>query len=171
MYYIYKITNTINNKCYIGKTIDPKKRFKYHKTSNDYVIHKAIHKYGVENFKFEVIDKTEYNEQINELEKYYIKYFNTLTPNGYNVAKGGDGGYTLPNNKHSKEVLKYLSEINKGGRNPNAKPRKYYETKTMCRSNFKKVCQRRDWNFEDFEEINSGLKVRREKLYYYKYKY
>lgn len=198
MYYIYKITNTINNKIYIGQTVDIKRRFNNHKNNKKSVISMAINKYGINNFTFEIIDKAETVKESDTLEIKYINQFNTISPNGYNIANGGRGGNKFKgktkeeldiiknkiatkmkeirlldnpfkNKHHSNETKKYLSKINKGENNPNAKPREYYEEKPMCRSNFKKVCQRRNWNFEDFEEINSGLKNKREILYYYKY--
>ena len=62
--YIYKITNQLNNKCYIGQTTDYKRRFQEHKNlgygvEENKLLYYAIKKYGIENFSFEVIeDKT-----------------------------------------------------------------------------------------------------------------
>lgn len=87
--YIYKITNLINGKIYIGQSVDPMRRFSEHCSNCDYVslIHQAIKKYGKKNFKMEIIDQ---GEDYNEKEKYWIKYYNSLTPNGYNIATGGE---------------------------------------------------------------------------------
>ena len=64
---IYKITNKLNNNCYIGKSIDIERRFKEHKTHAFYkkernrewnkVLYRAIRKYGLENFSFEVLEE------------------------------------------------------------------------------------------------------------------
>lgn len=96
MYVIYKITNKINNKIYIGQTINYEKRMKEHiygrrntKNHIEQVIDRAIKKYGVENFLFEKIDNSESQEEIDILERKYIKQYNSLKPNGYNVLKGG----------------------------------------------------------------------------------
>ena len=87
--YIYKITNLINGKIYIGQSVDPIRRFSEHCNNCNYVslIHQAIKKYGKENFEIKVID---YGEDYNEKEKYWIKYYNSLIPNGYNIAIGGE---------------------------------------------------------------------------------
>lgn len=86
--YVYKIQNKINGKIYIGETIDIERRFKEHcRKNNNSLLGKAIKEFGKENFSLEII---EYCEDFSEKEKYYIKKFNTLFPNGYNVAEGGD---------------------------------------------------------------------------------
>ena len=73
MYYIYKITNKINNKIYIGQTNNIKRRFNSHKNNKRSVISKAINKYGVENFTFEIIEIIHNVEQANDLEIEYIE--------------------------------------------------------------------------------------------------
>ncbi|MDD5901719.1 MAG: GIY-YIG nuclease family protein [Lachnospiraceae bacterium] len=102
---IYCITNLINGKQYVGQSKNPTERFKEHLRTNDNLpIHKAISKYGKENFKLNILEyKTiEYNER----EKYWIKQLNTLVPNGYNVTEGGEG---YP---HYKGCNMYNSAIN-----------------------------------------------------------
>lgn len=94
-YKIYKVTNRINGMIYIGKTNDFNKRKKEHTVydiNNNNIFHKALRKYGLDNFKWEIIDYAETLEDINEKEKYYIKEYNSFKPNGYNMTKGGDGG-------------------------------------------------------------------------------
>ena len=86
---IYKITNLINGKVYIGQSIHIEIRWKEHKYSNDATpLHQAFNKYGIDNFKFEVVEECTIDE-LNELEIYYIQYFNSLVPNGYNQQYGG----------------------------------------------------------------------------------
>jgi group I intron endonuclease len=92
---IYKITNIINGKIYIGQTKQkPNHRWSNHKSiSNNKKRHKnmaitsAIGKYGKENFTFEVIDHAFSYDELNNLEEKYIEKLNTLCPNGYNVLK------------------------------------------------------------------------------------
>lgn len=93
---IYKITNKVNGKIYIGQSIDILKRWYDHKYKSFYEndvsynspIHSAIRKYGVQNFIFEIIE--ECNENVlDELEIKYIQQYNSLVPNGYNVSTGG----------------------------------------------------------------------------------
>lgn len=102
---IYKITNLINNKIYIGQTIHPDKRWwehcnRAHTHYDDYPIHLAIEKYGEDNFQFEVL---EWTENYDNREKELIKQFNSLVPNGYNLIEGGPSpimcGEAHPRNK------------------------------------------------------------------------
>lgn len=95
---IYKITNLINGKMYIGQSVDIYKRWKKHKTeclnkkskSYNYPIYRAFRKYGIENFNFEILEECALNE-LNTRERYYIVMFNTFFK-GYNQTFGGDGG-------------------------------------------------------------------------------
>lgn len=94
-YYIYKVRNLINDKLYIGKTNNFEKRKLEHTRydiDNGNIFHKALKKYGLDNFEWEIIDEAEGLEAINVLEKYYIEKYNSYKPNGYNMTKGGDGG-------------------------------------------------------------------------------
>lgn len=89
---IYKITNKINNKVYIGQSKDVHRRFLEHingKKNGTSVIHNAIEKYGVENFEIETIEKD--IENYNEREKYWIDYYNSTDRRfGYNILEGGE---------------------------------------------------------------------------------
>lgn len=105
---IYKITNKINNKIYIGQSSQPKERFLQHcrnyKESRS-LINKAIQKWGVENFDFEIIG---WFEDYNEKEKYYIAYYGSISPNGYNLTTGGDAP---PVGSHKKITLEVARQI------------------------------------------------------------
>ncbi len=92
---IYKITNMINGKSYIGKTGgEIKKRFKDHEyesqqpRSKNRPLYRAIRKYGIQNFEIELIEETSEPEK---QEKYYIRKYNTYGKTGYNATLGGDG--------------------------------------------------------------------------------
>ena len=89
---IYKITNLINGKIYIGQTIRTlKQRFAEHKSSKTTLIGQAIQKYGRENFKIETVEKCKTLDKLNEREKFWIAQFNSKSPHGYNLTDGGDG--------------------------------------------------------------------------------
>lgn len=117
MAYIYKITNIINQKVYIGKTeqINPDNRWKEH--MHDYTrrrnekrpLYSAMKKYGVENFSFEILEETDIPE---EREVYYINKYRSYVGfkdcNGYNATLGGDGKKYL--NLDEDEVIRYHIE-------------------------------------------------------------
>ena len=95
--FIYKITNTLNSKVYIGQTVNLNERFSSHKRGDDEnsPIHLAIKKYGVENFTFEVLDYCEdYNKKEisnDEYLNYYYKFHqNSLGWYGFSNSKGDD---------------------------------------------------------------------------------
>lgn len=96
-YDVYKITNKINNKIYIGITSKGlSARWKEHLYNAEhgcpYKLHNAIRKYGKENFSIELIDFCNSWEELEEKEKYYISEYNTLQDEfGYNMTEGGDG--------------------------------------------------------------------------------
>ena len=89
--YIYQITNLINGKIYIGQTNNIQKRWANHKCNNDpdMVIARALRKYGIDNFKFEVLLRGLTPDEANQKEIELIKEKNSLVPYGYNVATGG----------------------------------------------------------------------------------
>lgn len=97
---IYKITNIQNNKCYIGKTNDSNRRWADHqrlaftKNHKEYekALYKAMRKYGLANFTFEIIEEIEdYDIKAGEREQYWISYYDSYNL-GYNETLGGDGG-------------------------------------------------------------------------------
>lgn len=95
---IYKITNKINNKCYIGKAINIKRRWIEHRymaqnSDCNYALYRAIRKYGLENFSFEIIEECpEDNHTLFEKEQYWIEYYNSFK-DGYNETLGGEGAF------------------------------------------------------------------------------
>lgn len=87
---IYKITNDVNGKIYIGQAKNTEYRFYTHckNSSNDTLIDKAIKKYGKEHFHVEILKSQISN--YNEKEKYWINKLNSKVPNGYNISDGGE---------------------------------------------------------------------------------
>ena len=101
---IYKIENLINHKIYIGQSIEIEKRFQKHLNANDnFIIHKALKKYGKQNFSFQILEECEVSE-LNNKEIYWINYYNSLVPNGYNMIPGGSNGAGYAKGK---KILQY----------------------------------------------------------------
>ncbi len=132
--FLYKITNNINGKIYIGQTIHPDKRWWEHKQRakthyDNYPIHLAIAKYGEENFSFEVLEESE-NYDIREKE--LIKEYNSLSPNGYNVAEGGPApimyGEDHPRNSVSDEQVNNIIRALQENKLTDRKIAKIYHT-------------------------------------------
>ena len=91
---IYIIKNDINEKVYIGQAVNTLNRWYHHlsdarKNKKYSIIDRAINKYGKEHFYYEIIESQ--IENYNEREQYWIKYYNSRVPNGYNIAIGGKG--------------------------------------------------------------------------------
>ena len=157
MGYIYKIINIKNQKIYIGQTTKQRStdRFSQHKylafhpqqeKSISY-LHRAMKSDGIDNFKFEIIEQVN-NLLLDEREKYWIKQYNSLIPNGYNLTIGGQGtpGFSRPQSQE---------ERNKKGNSV----KKYYQNHPQARE---KVSQRTKelWKDPEYREkvINSNKK-------------
>lgn len=114
---IYKITNDINSKVYIGQSNNPNNRWNCHKsdTINNVdvgksAIHDAMRALGIEHFRLTVIG---WFEDYNEKERYYIQIYNSLVPNGYNLEPGGEEpphkyGEEHHNSSYSNEVVNQI---------------------------------------------------------------
>ena len=96
MAYIYKITNMLNNKVYIGKTLStPEKRWREHINDSQKSqcaqrpLYRAFAKYGIENFQLDIIEECS-PEEVNEKEIQWIEILGSFKY-GYNATQGGDG--------------------------------------------------------------------------------
>lgn len=114
IYSIYKATNTINGKCYIGFDSNWPFRLNNHKkTPNKTKFHNAIRKHGWESFEWEILYQSmDGHHCLKEMESYFIREYNSFN-NGYNMTLGGEGtiGY-----KHTTETKKKISKF--GSENP-----------------------------------------------------
>ena len=130
---IYKITNNITNQCYIGQTINFKKRKNGHldlyKNKNlkgaQRPMYKDMRKYGIENFTFKILEECNENCS-NEREVYYMNKFNSIKK-GYNHEKSGKHKF------HSEETKRKISDSQLGNKNH------MYDKKGINCKNSKKV--------------------------------
>ena len=153
---IYKITNLINGKCYIGQSTNSKRRFSEHKAKgygneNNKVLYYAFDKYGIENFSFEVIE--EQVENYNEREKYWIRYYDSFE-NGYNQTEGGDEpplniGENSPFTTHSKQEVDYV-----------------FDQILNTSKQLKEIAQETGYDYSTIKRIQSGQLWHRDNLSY-----
>lgn len=127
---IYKITNKISGKCYIGQAVDIRSRLMNHvlqSKNKKTVLYKAINKYGIENFDCRVLiiintfgkTQDEIKKELNYHECFYVDLYNSYN-NGYNMTLGGDSvrlGF-----KHTKETIEKIKKAHK-----NYKPRRAFD--------------------------------------------
>ena len=108
---IYLYRNKINNKVYVGQTLYEHRRFLAHKSAKrKSLFHNAVNKYGFDNFEYVILHKCISNnddfikEELNFWERFYIREFNSVYPNGYNLTDGGDGtsGYKFSDDTKTK---------------------------------------------------------------------
>ena len=146
MYKLYKITNTVNNKTYIGITsLTLEQRLSIHISHSKnpkYPIQYAINKYGSENFSIELLQESEDRAYVNQLEEPTILEHNSRD-NGYNVAIGGIGGNLGP-----QAATKRLETI----KNYSPERRKEYEENLRKR------------NLGKTKETDAGRKAQSEKI-------
>ena len=117
MMIVYKATNKLNDKVYIGITTKTlKHRMSIHKrdskVKNTY-FYKAIRKYGFDNFVWEEIDTASTIEELHEKEIYYIKQYDSFDnkENGYNTTSGGGSLYLIT----EEEILVHNKQHSGGG--------------------------------------------------------
>lgn len=131
---IYSITNTVNGKRYIGQSINVQNRIANHKSALRHNHHenehlqKSFNKYGEDCFIFDIICECA-EEQLDELERYYIFYYDCMNPDkGYNLESGGNA------RKHwSNELLEKMKAV-RGGENSGMWGKRHTEeTKAIMR--------------------------------------
>jgi len=100
---IYIITNLINNKKYVGQSIYNRALY----FGSGSIIEQSIKKYGKKNFTKDILWSGVTNrENLDDLERFYIKSENTLSPIGYNICEGGSSGCDIFKNHPNKEEIK-----------------------------------------------------------------
>ena len=129
---IYRFRNKLNNKSYIGQSIQLYTRYNAHIRRSGYLdsrFYRAVRKYGWENFEFSILeDDVRTKELLDELEIYYIKLYDSFN-NGYNATLGGDGS---KGTTHTMSEEGKLSVANANREHPNFKGKHHLtETKVL----------------------------------------
>lgn len=93
---IYKVTNQVNQKSYVGKTELSLPRRKSNHLSDakrgcEFAFHRALRKYGEENFTWEIIEEDIEKSLLDNKERHYIAIYESFGPKGYNMSEGGEG--------------------------------------------------------------------------------
>lgn len=111
---IYRIINHLNGHSYVGQSQDIARRWKDHRNRyrwteyQQYPLHRAFLKYGLEHFTFEILEECSV-EELNIRESAWIKYYDSIN-NGYNI---NDGGHTRPlAPSYVYEAIKLLENTN-----------------------------------------------------------
>ena len=150
MGYVYKITNTVNGKAYIGISIhEPeKRRIKAHLSGHgNRIIARAVKKYGKDAFTHEILEANVFDEFLPDLEVAYIANHNTVAPHGYNLNSGGDHAIpsedtrrkmseSLKGKTMSADARRKLSEANMGKSHTESTRRKMSEARKGEKNNF-----------------------------------
>jgi group I intron endonuclease len=165
IYSIYKATNTINNKVYIGFTSKWPLRISQHKShskNSKTKFHKALIKYGQNSFSWELLYQSkDLQHTMTIMEPYFIAEYNSFGKGGYNLTKGGEGTIGT---KHKKETKLMWSKQRTGSRNG------MYGKKGILNPNFGKHCHTDDFKSRKSKQMkeNNPSKLYRVKCIYCK---
>ena len=155
---IYKTTNLLNGKIYIGK--DERNDPKY--LGSGYILKKAIDKYGKDNFVKVILEECDNRDVLQERERFWIKELNALNPNiGYNVAEGGSGGNTYIGKSEDEliEIKKKISDTGKGRVFSEEHKRKLSEKAKLRKGN--KPCKFKGMKYEDYMDAETAALVKK----------
>jgi group I intron endonuclease len=165
MGYLYKITNKVDNKSYIGATIQHNYNDRWRKHINCLkykegcpLLKNAMKKYGTNQFEFKILIIC-FDDDVVKYEKEYIKKYNTLSPNGYNLLNGGQLGDGFVGHKHTTETIHKIKQKVREFRenNPN-----YFET---YREKLKQSMMNVDRSYfiKNSEKFKKAMEERRKK--------
>jgi group I intron endonuclease len=164
---IYKITNKINGKIYIGKSTNISRRFSQHKVKgkeSGIYVDEVIKEIGVDNFTFEVVEETS-EKDLDERETYWIHFYDCKDPKGYNKTDGGEYQSRGENNGRSKLTNQDIEFIRQSYNAHKTRKETYEHFKDkICFSSFSKIWDGTNWSHIMPEVLNDKNK------YYYTHK-
>lgn len=172
---IYMFRNKINDKKYIGQSVNLYKRLRDHlsrikRGESNKVLYRAIYKYGLENFEITILSTFRPHDQLrqnlNLAEKIYIQFFDTYK-NGYNSTLGGDGStnckWTKERKDHFQEYFKNNPDARRGKNNPRSKRVYLYNFKEQYCTQYDSCAEAaRDLNI-DQNRINECARNKRKR--------
>lgn len=162
---VYKITNNLDKKSYIGISVNIEKRWNAHKNPYNWsreankILYRAFVKYGIQNFSFTVLEECSV-EELEEKEKYYIEMYDTYK-NGYNATAGGEdnAGDSHPGHKLTEEDIKDI-RISYGNLERKNEVYERYKNR-IGESGFHKI-----WNGETWKGITEEVYTPEIKLFH-----
>lgn len=167
---IYIYINKINNKKYIGQSINILRRKYMHeynafnKNTGEYnsKFHKALRKYGINNFTFTIIEECE-KEKLSEREKYWINFYDSFK-NGYNSTPGGEYGVSQKHEKNGRALLKLEDVVYIRNQYNNHVPFRFvYEE---YKDKISKRGLQKIWYFETWKDILSEYNTKENKIFH-----
>jgi len=161
-HFIYKLTNKINGKIYIGQAKDVAQRWRAHKAAAKYkkptqIVHHAIIKYGLDNFIFEVIFGCKNQDDINWAEEYFIQYYDSLN-NGYNLTNGGSVAPKTDEWKKKISQIKMGHEVTKETREKLSKSHTGKKLSDNTKNKLSKILKGKIKSKEHIKHLSQSLK-------------
>ena len=163
---IYRLHNSINGKSYIGQTIQAlmdrvyRHRSKISKTA----ISLAIAKYGFDYFNISILQECQTQDELNVAEEYWIKYLNTLAPNGYNLKEGGGS-----KGKATAETRLKMSIAHKGKtvtEEHRQRTSHFFKGRVPSEKHLAKIAEARaNWSEEKRKEINGKIRLAKQGIH------
>lgn len=154
---VYQAINLVNGKCYVGKTIKSlTRRISRHKNNakegSRNCFHRALAKYGFDNFKWNILFEGDDENYLFEIEKRFIKSLNTTAPSGYNLTDGGEG---RSGNKPTPETKVKLHQAQLG--NTKGRANKFRIFTPEAKEKMSVAAKRRGIPKEQRDKITAGL--------------
>lgn len=171
---IYMITNKINNKIYIGQSKSVFTRWSKHykeamldRPNDSSILHKAIRKYGIENFEFRVLELCD-KDSLDDKEKYYISLYKSTTDNdNYNIYQGGAGGGSIGSKNHNSKLTEdevfYIREQYKNLKNWQEVYKEYENL--ISQNTFKDVWHGKTWKHVHVDVYTNETKLKQRNNY------
>ena len=161
---VYKFENKINHKIYIGQSSNLEERYKKHiqninDLNKDTYFYRALRKYGLQNFEYTILEEFEYfdQQQLDQLEDYYIKKYNSLLPDGYNMIPGGSNGSGLAKRKIVQQYTLdgvFIKEYPSAKEASKQTGVEYSDICACCRENTtKKLAGNFQWKYKNSDKI------------------